>query len=197
MPWFILSMNMMPGSPFFHALFTIRLKTSLAFSLRVDFPECGFIKSYSSSFSNAFINTSVIATDRLKLFNWALLSFAWIKSRISGWSTLSIPIFAPLLVPPCFIASVAESKTVINEMGPDEIPFVEPTISPFGLRFENEKPVPPPDLCIIAAFFTASKIDSIESSTGRTKQADSCPSLLPAFIRVGLLGRNFNEVINS
>src|SRR3990167_2750792 len=108
-----------------------------------------------------------------------------------------MPMFAPLLVPPCLIASVAESKTVMNEIGPEDIPLVEPTISPFGLKCENEKPVPPPDLCIKAAFFTASKIDSIESSTGRTKHADSCPNLLPAFMRVGLLGKNFNDVINS
>jgi len=32
-----------------------------------------------------------------------------INSKISGWSTLKIPIFAPRRVPPCFTASVAES----------------------------------------------------------------------------------------
>jgi len=35
----------------------------------------------------------------------------------------------------------------------------------------------------------ASKISSIESWTGRTKQALSCPSGVPAFISVGLFGR--------
>ena len=60
------------------------------------------------------------------------------KSRISGWSTLSIPIFAPLLVPPCFIVSVAALKTVIKDIGPLETPFVERTTSFLGLIFENE-----------------------------------------------------------
>ena len=95
------------------------------------------------------------------------------KLSISGWSTLKSPMLAPLLVPPCFTASVAVSNTVMKDIGPDEMPFVEPTTSPFGLSLEKLNPVPPPDLCIIAAFFTASKIDSMESSIGRTKHAES------------------------
>jgi len=95
---------------------------------------------------------------------------------------------APRLVPPCFTASVAVSKTVMNETGPEDTPFVDPTMSP-PAEVRELNPVPPPDLWMMAVCFTASKIDSIESSTGRTKQAESWPSFLPAFIRVGLLGR--------
>ena len=96
--------------------------------------------------------------------------------------------FAPLLVPPCLTASVAALNTSIKLTGPDETPIVERTTSFFGLNLEKENPVPPPDLCINAVFFTVSKMPSNESSTGRTKQAASCPSSLPAFIRVGELG---------
>ena len=39
-------------------------------------------------------------------------------------------------------------------------------------------------------FFSVSKISTIESSTGSTKQAESWPSGAPAFIRVGVLGMN-------
>lgn len=46
---------------------------------------------------------------------------------------------------------------------------------------------------MMAVFFTASKMDSSESSTGSTKHAASCPSSLPAFMRVGELGRNSRE----
>ncbi len=102
---------------------------------------------------------------------------------------------APLLVPPCFIASVAPSNTVIKEMGPEDMPEVEPTMSPEGLNLEKEKPVPPPDLCIRAVCFTASKMLSIESSMGSTKQAESCWSSRPAFIRVGEFGKNSREAI--
>jgi hypothetical protein len=82
----------------------------------------------------------------------------------------------------------------MKEIGPEDMPFVEPTISPFGLSLEKLKPVPPPDLWIMAVCFTASKIDSMESFTGRTKQALNWPSLLPAFISVGLFGRKSREV---
>ena len=130
----------------------------------------------------------MIATDILKLFNLLLSDLQFINSRISGWSTRRIPIFAPRLVPPCFTASVAALNTSIKLTGPEETPIVERTTSFFGLNLEKEKPVPPPDLCINAVFFTVSKIPSSESSTGRTKHAASCPSSLPAFISVGEFG---------
>jgi hypothetical protein len=34
----------------------------------------------------------------------------------------------------------------MKEIGPEEMPDVEPTTSPDGLSREKEKPVPPPDL---------------------------------------------------
>ncbi len=48
-----------------------------------------------------------------------------------------------------------------------------------------------------AVYLIASKICSIESPIGRTKQADSWPSSLPAFISVGLLGMNSSLAIIS
>ena len=117
------------------------------------------------------MNSLVRATEILKLLSFELSSFEAIKEWISGWSILRIPMFAPLLVPPCLTASVAVSKTVMKDTGPEEMPFVDPTTSPFGLRREKLNPVPPPDLWIIAALLTASNIDSIESSTGMTKHA--------------------------
>ncbi len=81
--------------------------------------------------------------------------------------------FAPRLVPPCLMVSVAASKTVMKDIGPEEIPFVDLTTSFFGLILEKEKPVPPPLLCINAVFFMASNMLSIESSIGKTKHADN------------------------
>ena len=69
------------------------------------------------------------------------------------------------------------------------------TTSFLGRTREKEKPVPPPDLWMRAACFTASKIPSMESPTGSTKQAESWPSSRPAFMSVGLLGRYSREVI--
>ena len=98
--------------------------------------------------------------------------------------------FAPRRVPPCLTASVAPLNTRMNDTGPEARPPVEATRSSFGRRREKAKPVPPPVLWMIAAAFTASKISSIESPTGRTKQAEYCSPLpLPAFISVGEFGR--------
>ena len=79
-----------------------------------------------------------------------------------------MPILAPRRVPPCFTASVALLKTFRNDTGPDARPPVDATRSSFGRRRENAKPVPPPDLWMIAAALTESKISSIESPTGST-----------------------------
>ena len=95
---------------------------------------------------------------------------------------------APRLVPPCLTASVAALKTSMNDTGPEETPIVDLTTLLRGLSFENENPVPPPDLWIKAVFLTVSKIPSKESSTGNTKQAANCPNSRPAFIRVGEFG---------
>ena len=104
---------------------------------------------------------------------------------------------APRRVPPCFTASVAMLNTRIKLMGPLATPPVDLTALPQGRSREKEKPVPPPDLWIRAACFTASKMSSIESATGSTKQADNWPRGRPAFIRVGELGRNSRLVIAS
>ena len=71
------------------------------------------------------------------------------------------------------------------------------TMSSLGRSREKEKPVPPPLLWMSAMFLTESKILSIESSTGRTKQAESWPRGLPAFMSVGVLGMNSRFAIIS
>ena len=105
--------------------------------------------------------------------------------------------FAPRRVPPCLTASVAMLNTRIKLTGPLATPPVLRTVAPAARRRENEKPVPPPDLWIKAACLMASKISSIESPTGSTKQAESWPSSLPAFIKVGEFGKNSRFVIIS
>ena len=141
------------------------------------------------------MNFSVSPTEMLKLVSTVWSRLHMMKSMMSGWSTRRIPMLAPRRVPPCLIVSVAASKTFMKESGPEEIPLVERTTSLAGRMREKAKPVPPPLLWISAVCLIASKISSMESPTGRTKQADSWPSSRPAFIRVGELGRNSREVI--
>src|SRR3989304_6476857 len=151
----ILSMNMMPGSPIFHAASDICVNTSFALRRRTVFLVLGLIRGEDLSCFTAFMNLSVTATDILKFTSSCGLSFAHINSNISGWSTLKIPIFAPLRVPPCFITSVPVLKTFIKDTGPLAIPPVEETRSSLGRRLLKENPVPPPVWWIIAVFFTA------------------------------------------
>ena len=92
--------------------------------------------------------------------------------------------------------NLAESKTRMNETGPLATPIVERTRSFEGRRRENEKPVPPSDLWMMAVFLTVSKMPSIESSTGRTKQAESCWRSRPAFTSVGEFGRKSSEAMS-
>jgi hypothetical protein len=66
------------------------------------------------------------------------------------------------------MTSVPALKTVIKLTGPDAMPWVDLTMSPAGRSFEKLKPTPPPLCSMIAMFFTAVKMLSRESSTGRT-----------------------------
>jgi hypothetical protein len=61
----------------------------------------------------------------------------------------------------------------MKETGPLETPAVERTMSSPGRSFEKENPVPPPLLWMSAMCLRESKISSMESPTGRTKQAES------------------------
>ncbi len=185
----------MPGSPPCHAIVTIRSSTSFALSFPTVSPVRGLMVSYCSPFSAAFMNLSVTATDMLKFFMLCRSFFMVMNFIMSGWSTRSTPMFAPLLLPPCLTTSVAQLNIFMNETGPDALPFVDNTISPSGLRCENENPVPPPLWCISAICLRVSNMLSMESSTGRTKHALSWPMPVPAFIRVGEFGRNSSSDI--
>ncbi len=134
------------------------------------------------------MKASVTATEMLKFATEAPSSFIWMNSSMSGWSTRRMPMLAPRRVPPCLTASVAASMTLRKDTGPEATPWVLRTKLPLGRRREKSKPVPPPSLWTRAAFLTVSKMDSRESSMGRTKQADRHMPR-PAPVRVGLLGR--------
>jgi hypothetical protein len=85
----------------------------------------------------------------------------------------------------------------MNGNGPLAVPPVEDTRSPFGRISLKEKPVPPPLLWITAMEVSVEKIPWTESFTGSTKQAESWPEDVPAFIRVGELGKNNNFFIRE
>lgn len=55
------------------------------------------------------------------------------------------PMLAPRRLPPWRTFSVAQSKMRMKETGPEAMPPVEATKSPWGRKREKAKPVPPPD----------------------------------------------------
>jgi len=187
----------MPGSPFSHADDTMRSNTSRAGRAPARSPDRGLTRSMSFPVRTASMKDSVSPTEMLKLFSFRLSFLQEMKSRMSGWCTDRTPMLAPRRIPPCLIVSVAASNTVMNEMGPLEIPLVEHTSSLRGRIREKENPVPPPLLWISAVFLMASKMLSMESPTGSTKQAESWPSLRPAFMRVGEFGSISMRVISG
>src|SRR6516225_11432504 len=77
----------------------------------------------------------------------------------------------------------------MNETGPLDSPRDEPIESPRGRSLEKENPVPPPVFWIKAITRSPAKIESMESSIGTTKHAESCAPGRPAFTSVGELGR--------
>ena len=75
---------------------------------------------------------------------------------------------APRRVPPCFTASVAPLNTRRKDTGPDARPPWTRRGRPWAAAARTRSPVPPPDLWMMAAALTESKISSMESPTGST-----------------------------
>jgi len=104
---FTSSIKTSPGSPVFHAISTIRSKIGL-------FPLTASV-----------MNSSVAATEMLKLCSLPSSVLALMNLTISGWSQLSIPMFAPRLIPPCCTISVARLKSSMKDTGPEALPLVD------------------------------------------------------------------------
>jgi len=138
---FVSSMKNRPGSPFFHAWCAILLNTSRASIGFTGFPVRGLMRSYFSPFATASMKRSVTATEMLKFVISRMSSLHVMNSRMSGWSTLRIPIFAPRLLDPCLTCCVAASNTFMKDTGPLATPIVDRTKSFFGRSREKLKPV--------------------------------------------------------
>src|SRR6185436_11232643 len=92
----------------------------------------------------------------------------------SGWSTSSTTIFAARRVaPPDLIVPADASAPRMNETGPDAVPPLERSSLDERIR-ERLRPAPEPPLKMNPSSLYQLRIESIESSTLRMKQADTC-----------------------
>ncbi len=186
--WLITSMKRTPGSPVAQAWSAISLQRSLAGISDQVLPSRGFTRGRSFPAPRASKKAGIEPHRDVEVAQPARLlrGHELPDIRVPAGEHPHVRTPPP---PPCFTASVALSKTSMNETGPLAMPAVLFTMSPFGRIREKEKPVPPPLLWMRAMWPMVLKMLSMESSTGRTKQAESWPILVPAFMRVGELGR--------
>src|ERR1700733_4791017 len=100
------------------------------------------------------------------------LTLHWMKSLISGWSTLRMTILAARRVlPPDLMTPAKASKPRMKESGPEAVPppervSMEPRIE---LRFE---PAPEPHLKSMPSVLARVRIESSESPTELMKHAE-------------------------
>src|SRR5436305_1112975 len=161
--------------------------------------------------STAFMNSSVTRTELFAFWYWidakasessrmskpasrraaafsSSLALHQMKSRMSGWSTSSTTIFAARRVlPPDLIVPADESAPRMKETGPEAWP-------PFDNCSEDERsrerltPEPEPPRKMTPSRRIQSRIESIESSIERMKQAEHCGfSSKPTLNQTGLL----------
>ena len=96
------------------------------------------------------------------------------NSSMSGWSTSSTTILAARRVaPPDLMVPADASAPRMKETGPDAVPPEESSSLEERMR-ERLRPAPEPPLKMKPSSLYQLRIESIESSTERMKQAETC-----------------------
>src|SRR5689334_11868388 len=111
------------------------------------------------------------------------------NSSLSGWSTSRTTILAARRVaPPDLMVPALASAPRMNDTGPDAVPPLERSNSLDERMRDRLRPAPEPPLKIIPSSRYQFRIESIESSTARMKQALTCCGLdVPTLNQTGLL----------
>src|SRR3954471_16885566 len=97
------------------------------------------------------------------------------NSSMSGWSTSSTTILAARRVaPPDLMVPALASAPRMNDTGPDAVPPEDRSSSLLDRMRDRFRPAPEPPLKISPSSRYQFRIESIESSTARMKQALTC-----------------------
>src|SRR5829696_1622159 len=187
----------MPGSAHSHAALAILPNSSRASTSSMTEPSRRERRPNIVPSSTAFMNSSLTRTELLAFWYWTetmslpprsmsnpasrrarILSssraFVSTNSSMSGWSTSRTTILAARRVaPPDLMVPADASAPRMKETGPDAVPPEESSSLEERMR-ERLSPAPEPPLKMKPSSLYQLRIESIESSTDKMKQADTC-----------------------
>src|SRR3954447_16987252 len=187
----------MPGSAHSQAAWVTLRNSSLASTASITEPSRRARRPNSVPSSTARMNSSETRTELLAFWYWTLTmslpprsmsnpasrsartlsssrALVCTNSATSGWSTSSTTIFAARRVaPPDLMVPADASAPRMNETGPDAVPPLLSSSLLLRMR-ERLRPAPEPPLKMKPSSLYQFRIESIESSTARMKQALTC-----------------------
>src|SRR6476659_9872558 len=211
----IVSSYWMPGSAHSQAAWVTLLNRVLASTVSMTEPSMRARRPNSAPSSTARMNSSVTRTELLAFWYWTLVmslpprsmsnpasrsarilrsscALVSMNSSISGWSTSSTTIFAARRVaPPDLMVPALASAPRMNETGPEAVP-PELSSSLLDRIRDRFKPAPEPPLKMNPSSRYQFRIESIESSTLRMKQAlTCCGDAVPTLNQTGELNEKY------
>src|SRR5919199_3018757 len=207
----IVSSYWTPGSAHSHAAWAIFRNSFFASTVSITEPSRRARSPNSPASSTARMNSSETRTELFAFWYWTLVmslpprsmskpasrsarilsssrALVSTNSSMSGWSTSSTTILAARRVaPPDLIVPAEASAPRMKETGPEALPPEESSSLEERMR-DRFRPAPEPPLKIMPSSLYQSRIDSIESSTDRMKQAETCWGWdVPTLNQTGLL----------
>src|SRR5687768_1593953 len=211
----IVSSYCRPGSAHSHAALAILVKSSRASTSSMTSPVPRARSPNVVPSSTARMNSSVTRTELLAFWYWtevmslpprsmskpasrsarilsssrALVST---NSTMSGWSTSSTTILAARRVaPPDLIVPADASAPRMNDTGPEAVPPEDSSSLEERIR-DRLRPAPEPPLKMKPSSLYQLRIESIESSTERMKQALTCwGEAVPTLNQTGELNEKY------
>src|SRR6476661_7165995 len=205
----------MPGSAHSQAAWVTLRKRSLASMVSMTEPSWRARRPNSVPSSTARMNSSETRTELLAFWYWTLVmslpprsmsypasrsarilfssrALVSMNSSISGWSMSRTTIFAARRVaPPDLMVPALASAPRMNETGPDAVPPELSSSLDDRIR-DRLRPAPEPPLKMKPSSRYQFKIESIESSTERMKQAlTCCGEAVPTLNQTGELNEKY------
>src|SRR4051794_33385125 len=211
----IVSSYCRPGSAHSHAAWLIFLNRSRASTMSMTSPSVRERRAKAAPSSTARMNSSETRTELLAFWYWTLvmsapprsmskpasrrarilfssLALVCTNSSMSGWSTSRTTILAARRVaPPDLMVPAEASAPRMKETGPLAVPPLESSSLEERMR-ERLRPAPEPPLKMKPSSLYQFRIESIESSTERMKQAETCcGDGVPTLNQTGLLNEKY------